>query len=255
MGFTFNGQHSNDYGIFYKTELIPIIASKRSETVEVQGLNGQHVFEDGYNNILITLSCVVVGTKIIDRRKKARAIARWLSNTGTLIFDTEKDIEYKVVKVTNGINAEMGGNVDKFKITFECSPVQTQTFYNDSITWEDADTAWAYMNIPWVGYLRTFEVSGPKAIKVENAGTYEALPLIIITGTSASAVVGPFTITNLTGTIYVDCFNKQVYSVSGSKVNQMSKFSGDFLKLQPGSNSIDVNGTFTIEFDYKNTYL
>lgn len=256
MGFTFNGQHSNAFGIFYKTELIPIIPSKRSESVEIQGFDGLHVFESDYNNILISLACVTVGTKVLDRRKKGRAIAKWLSDTGKLIFDIEKDIEYQVVKITSDINAEMSGNVDKFNIVFECSPIQTQTYYNDSITWEEADTAWAYMNIPWAGYPRTFEVSGPGTITVENAGTYKALPLIIITGTSASAVVGPITITNLTGTIYVDCKNKLVYSVSGgAKVNQLSKFSGDFVTLEPGSNLLNVSGTMSVEFDYKNTFI
>jgi predicted phage tail component-like protein len=259
MGFTFNGQHSNDFGLYFKTNALPYIAEKRSESVEVQGVDGQHVFEDGYNNTQIEISCVVIGATVLSRRRQARDIAEWLADTGTLIFDYEKSIEYQVVKTTNNIYAAMNGSADEFTIIFECEPYQLQTFYNDGLTWGEAELAWGYADIPWGGYERTFEVTAGETIAVVNAGTYKALPVISLTGTAASVTIGDFTFTNLSGTVYIDCKNKVVYSLSGdTKVNEIADFSGEFPELDPGTNEFDISGTITsltIEFDYKNTYL
>lgn len=261
MGFIFNGKHSDELGVCFQTKSMPYIAPKRQTIITVQGRDGQYVFEDGYDNIQIELACAIGGDSILERRKRARQISAWLAATGTLIFDYEKDVEYKVVKVTNGINASIIGREyrDEFPVIFECEPHQQQTFYNDSQTWEGTPTAWNYANGPWVGYDRTFLVSPSDIINVVNAGTYKALPIIILTGTAASLTLGTFTFTNLAGTVYIDCKNEVVYSLSGdNKVNRMSTFEGDFLSLKPGTTSFLITGNFTtliIEFDYKNTYL
>ena len=258
MGLTFNGQHSDDFGVYFKTTAIPYIAPKRSSSIEVQGRDGQYVFEDGYNNIIIDLSCVVIGAKVFNRRKQARLISAWLANTGALIFDYEKDIQYTVVKITNNIIAVMEGTADQFTISFECKPYQEQTFYNDELTWGEAATAWAYTSIPWAGFPREFTVSTGDTITVTNAGTYKALPVIKLTGTEASVTIVGFTFTNLAGDVYIDCKEKVVYEISGStKVNRISDFTGDFPEIAPGENIFAVTGAtdLVVEYDYKNTYL
>lgn len=259
MGFKFNELHSDDYGVYFKTETMPYIAPKRSEAVEVQGRDGQYVFEDGYDNIQIELACVIIGSKVLDRRKQARAAAAWLANTGILIFDYEQDMQYRVVKVTNDIASAMVGTADEFTIVFECEPYQEQSFYTDAIPWEDAAIAWKYANFPWEGYPRTFEVSAGSSIDVTNAGTYKALPVVVLTGVATTVTIGGFTFNNLNGTVYIDSKNMLVYSLSGStKVNRLADFSGDFPVLDPGTNTLAISGTITsltLEFDYKNTYL
>jgi len=259
MGLTFNDQHSDDFGLYFKTAAIPYIAPKRSSSVEVQGRDGQYVFEDGFDNIQIELSCVIISSKVLNRRKQARAITAWLANTGILVFDYEKDVQYRVVKVTNGIAAAMVGTADEFTVTFECEPYQEQTYYNDGLTWEEADGGWAYTNIPWNGYERIFTVADGQTIEVVNAGTYKALPTIKLSGTATSVNIGPFSYENLAGDVYVDCKNKVVYSLNGSaKVNKITDFTGEFPELVPGTNQFEISGTITdllLEFDYKNTYL
>lgn len=260
-GFTFNGEHSiDDKGVYFKTKAIPYLAPKRSTTEEVQGRDGAYVYEDGYSNITIELSCVVIAAKVVDRRKKAREIALWLSSTGTLNFDNETDINYEVVRITNNIRAAMEGTRDEFTIIFECKPYQENTFYNDSMTWEEMTSAWSYAPIPWGGSDRVFTVTGADSITVTNYGTYKALPVIKLDGTAATITIGGFTITNLSAdVVYVDCLNQVVYEISGgSKVNWIDEFTGDFPELEPGDNTFAVSGTITsveITFDYKNTYL
>lgn len=275
MGITFNGRHSDEFGVPFRTVSIPIIPLKRQTKLGVQGRDGEYIFEDGYGNIEIELAGTIPGYEIIDRRKKARQIAAWLSATGKLIFDYEKDVEYQVVKVTNDIDASMFSRQykDEFTVIFECKPYQNQTFYNDSLTWDEAKIPWKYLDIPWEGYARTFEASSGQTIEVVNAGTYKALPIINLTGNATSITIqgfnyttpegiikeGSLTFNNLSGTVYIDCDNQVVYSLSGTtKVNKILDFDGDFPELLPGANQFEISGTITsltIEFDYKNTYL
>lgn len=263
MGFTFNGKHSDELRIAVKTKSIPFIPSKRQTEIEVQGRDGVHIFEDGFNNIQVKVSCVITGETILDRRKTARQISSWLTSTGSLIFDYEPDVIYHVVKTINGIDATPGGYqlpMDEFDILFECKPYQKQTYYNDNLTFEDVDSAWKYANIPWNGYERTFtNVVHNQTITIVNAGTYKCLPIIKLTGTASTVTIGGFTFTNLSGTVYIDCENQIVYSLSGNtKTNKIKSFSGDFPELVPGNNNFLVTGTITsltVEFDYKNTYL
>jgi len=259
MGLKFRGRHSDELSVIFDTESMPYIPSKRQTEIEVQGRDGQYVFEDNYNNIQIPVKGTIVGDNILDRRKKARAVASWLTSTGILVFDYEQDVEYKVVKVTNDISAKMLSREykDEFTVIFECKPYQQQTYYNDSLSWQGGDSAWIYTNIPWSGYDRVFLVSPDDEIVVYNAGTYKALPIIKITGTATSVTIGEFTFTNLTGTIYIDCVEKVIYSLNGNtKVNKIVE--GNFIELAPDANNFTITGTFTtliIEFDYKNTYL
>jgi predicted phage tail component-like protein len=259
MGFTLNGEHSSQYGVYFKTKSMPYIPEKRSVSVQVQGRDGAYVFEDDYNNIQIEIACVIINSKVLYRRKSARDITKWLSQTGILIFDYEPDIEYKVVKITNNISAVLEGASDYFNIVFECLPYQEQTFYNDDLQWNEATLNWEHVNIPWGGYDRTFNVSSGQTIQVVNAGNYKALPTVKLTGVASSVSFGGFTFSNLNGTVYIDSVNKVVYSLSGSnKVNKISSYEGDFIELIPGVNDFTVSGTITnltVEFDYKNTYM
>jgi predicted phage tail component-like protein len=261
MGFTFNGKNSDDFGFRFQTKRMPYVPPKRQTVVEVQGRDGGYVFEDGYDNIEIELACSMPGSTILERRKKARDIAPWLANTGVLVFDYESDIEYKVVKVVSNIEAAFYGREyrDEFAIIFTCEPYQRQTFYNDNLTWDEGTAPWSYTNIPWLGYPRIFNVLSGDTIDVENAGSYKASPLIILTGTVTSVTIGGFTFKKLSGTIYIDCKNQVVYGLNGSvKTNRIGDFSGNFPELLPGSNLFSISGIFTnltITFDYKNTYL
>jgi predicted phage tail component-like protein len=245
----------------FTTEEMPVIAPKRQTTLNVQGRDGGYTFEDGYDNAQIRLACAIGGGEIQDRRKRARLIAAWLSGTGKLVFDYEPDIEYLVIKATNNISSKMSGREfkDEFDVTFECEPYQQQTYYNDGLTWNTGDSGWAYTDVPWNGYERTFSVTAGQSVDIWNAGTYKALPVIKLTGTAASVTFGGLTFNNLAGTVFIDCKNGIVYSQNGStKTNRITDFSGDFPELSPGQNHFTISGSITnliIEFDYKNTYL
>lgn len=242
MGFRLNNTHSDEFDICVNTTSIPLIPSKRQVKTKVQGRDGEHVVEDGYDNIQIKMECKITGDVLI-RRKNIREFKTWLLQNGSLILDHEPDVVYKIISTMTNVELKPRGYelpIDEFEIIFECSPIQYDITYNDGSIWSDV-------------------VINGSVITVENLGTYEALPIIKLVGVASSVTIGSFTITGLSGTIYVDCDNKVVYSLSGNnKVNQISKFNGEFLDLKPGDNVFTITGTITnltLEFDYKNTYL
>lgn len=262
MGFTFNGHHSDDFGIGVVTESIPLIVPKRQIKVPVQGRDGAYIFEGGYDNIEITLKCAIGGYDMQKRRAMARKISSWLTATGALVFDYEKDKQYVVSKTISDIPLSILGreHKDEFTIIFECEPFQ---FIDIGVIrdtqWNEAEEYWDDANYPWNGFQSTFSVSPGQTITVENVGTYRNLPVIKLTGTASNAIIGGFSYKNLAGTAYVDCKNMIVYSISGpNKINQIANFNGDFPELKPGYNQFLIGGTIsnlTIDFDYNHPYL
>ncbi len=259
MGFIFNGIHSENMGLYYITTSIPILPEKRSETIYPIGCSGSYVYEDGYNNRMIELSAVITAKTVPARREIARKIATWFSQKGTLIFDNDPAVEYQVIKTVSNIQAVFNGATEDFTVQLECEPFLRQTFHNDALTWETAHLPWRATNISWAGFPRVFHITTPGNIRVINAGTYKALPLIRLQGNAANLQIGEFTVQELSGELLIDCKNKLVYSLqNGKKKNEITNTGGVFPELLPGENIFAVSGgiaDITIEFDYRNTFL
>ncbi len=262
MGIRFNGTHSDDVGICVRTVSFPYIAPKIQTKISVPGRDGEVVVEGNYKNVKIEVSCNLYDTDPTTRRKKSREVALWLSSKGELILDSEADMVYTVIACNHDILAEPRGYelpVDDFTIIFECYPHPKNTYYNDSVSWEDMDSTWMHLDLTWDGYEQTFDVVSGDVITLYNLGTFEVKPIITIFGTASNVTVGGFTFINLNGLVTIDCDSEVVYSGSGeSIVNQLHNFSGTFPILNPGENTFSISGNIsdlTIVFDYKNTYL
>jgi predicted phage tail component-like protein len=240
MGFKFNNTHSDTFNICVRTESIPCIAPRRHTVITVPGRDGQYVFEEAYDNVKLKFNCNIVDEPGVSRPERAREISAWLANTGVLILDQDPDVQYKVVKSVSGIDSIPRGYtlpVDDFTIEFECGP------HKESIV--------AVTDGPHT------VVHGNK-ITIDYEGTHKALPIIKMEGVASVVTVGPFTITGLSGILYIDSPNQLVYSIAGTvKTNQMSKFSGNFSELNPGENEFPISGTITnlaITTYYRDTY-
>ena len=259
MGFVFNGVRSDEMGLHYTTASIPIVPEKRTETIYPLGRSGGYVYEDGYNNRMIDLSAVLTAKTISARREAARKIAVWLSQTGVLIFDTDPAVEYQVIKTVSNIQSVFNGATEDFSVQWECEPFLRQTFYNDGLTWETAHLLWQAAQINWIGFPRIFHLTAPDNIRLINAGTYQALPIIRLQGNAANLQIGTFAVSELSGELWIDCSNELVYSMeNGQKKNEMMKFHGAFPELLPGENIFAVSGEIediTLDFDYRNTFL
>ncbi len=260
MGFIYNGRHSDEFNIVLQTATIPYMTLKNFETKKVIGRDGAYVFEDGYDNKFVEVTCVITGT-LPERRMLARSIVEWLSKDyGALIFDCDENISYHVVRTVSDISTTPESMKETFTINFECEPFS----YSESARkWGNTYETWSEANIRFGGKL--FIVSDGSSIQLENIGNYLADPLIKLTGIAEEVNIN-FTNTNqslkyinLDGSVYIDCRNKLVYEQTESgKVNKLSNFDGDFLKIPAGVNDVTFTGiidNLNVQFEYKNTYL
>jgi phage-related protein len=268
MGLKFNGIHSDTYNIAINTDKIPLMAEKRQYSESVQGRDGQYIFEDGYDDIVLEFSAAIGDYDVYERRRNARQIALWLSGTGDLILDSEPDVVYTVKKVVNGLDLKSTPRqyYYDFPIIFHCEPQQEQLYPPDmKIPWGELEVPWGLVDVPWGGYQVEFDVQNGSEIDLINDGTYKALPIIKLSGEAEEVTVGEFTYEDLDGDVYIDCEEGVVYSLDGeSKVNKIDKYSSTytdnkgFPALEPGTTTFEITGTITdltISFEYKNTYL
>ncbi len=233
MGFTFRGIHTSEFkGLVVKTIYNPLSPAKRIQRVTVMGRDGEYVFENGYNNKFLEFRCSLAKGTIIERRQRAREIASWLSSTGDLVLDYENDKTYKVIKTVSDISLSMEQAWDEFNITFETEPFQ-------------------------YGEFKTLSFDNPSTVVVNNQGTYEAETLISITGTGNVTVSSEgysFTLIGITEKLNIDSKKMLVYTDANE--NEISKHSGNFIKLKPGNNTITVTGfvsNMTVKFN--DTYI
>lgn len=233
LGFSFRGTHTNSFqGLVTKTINNPLIASKRVKRITIPGRDGSYVFEDGYENKKLEFKCIVTKGSIQERRLRMRQIASWLSGTGDLVLDYEKDKTYKVVRTVSDISVALDKIIDEFNLEFEVEPFQ-------------------------YGTKKTISVENPGTFVVHHTGNVAAQTLVSLTGTGDVLVTcgnQSFTLNGMTEKLNLD--SKRMIVYTESKENCLFKHSGDFIKLMPGDNSITVTGAVTdITIQFCDTYL
>lgn len=125
IGFTFNGRHSSEFGIYFKSIDRTVIPEKRKKEFEILGRSGTlELPSNEYNKRFITGLIGVMQTEDFkDLRNQTRELARWLSGTGLLIFDDEPEKAYEAT-IYSAVGIEQlevlpRGNIE---IEFECQP-------------------------------------------------------------------------------------------------------------------------------------
>lgn len=271
MGIKYAGHHSDEFGIVCKIKELPLLPETRREKEDIPGRDGVYVYETGgFEEKKIVIECAYTpDLDFATRRYLSREVAAWLSTpSGDLILDKEPDKKYKA-RIDDSVDPSFTPIYDKFDLVFHAYPIAFSIYEDmDSLTWDSAATLWRFMDTSWDSseLERVYTVTGETTIEIQNGGTYNVYPLIKITGTATSLTIGDddgntFTYINLSPgtTIFIDCHNKLVYSDTGvEKTNQRSNFSGKYINLKPGSNSLDISGTITnvsIEFIFEDAYI
>jgi phage-related protein len=266
MGITFINPsglrtHSDDLGFSVLTDTKPYIPKMRKIETVIPGRDGAIVHETGYDNIVISLNCGLGDYDINARRVAVRQLATVLSTTRFVILDYEPNMQYTLVSSIDGLNGSFQGNIETFKMELICKPYQEDILSDKDWVLGEIETTWETTDLFWGGpRQRVFPVSSGVTMTLYNDGTYKAKPLIKLTGICASVTFGGMTYINLNGTVYIDCENRKVYSISGSTyVNRIANFSGnEFLEIGPGVTNYVVTGSITnltITFEYRDTFL
>lgn len=224
--FLYNGVDSREFGILEGVPMPPA-NDEIVMTVETTGHTSDAYYTTGrYDHKEIP---VVLGIK---DKSKLRALYSWLTTTGGLIFSTELDKYYKVIKVEKTperISVRFG----KVSITFTVEPFA----YAVSPTELDLTEATDYMTVP-------------------NAGTMYSAPEIRFVPTTEQVTVNvngkDFVVSGLAeqvsnqNTVVIDCDLEVVYYIqSNQKIDITYKSKYNFPLLHTGDNYIKHDGNIS----------
>lgn len=121
-GFTFNGRHSSEFHIYCNPETRVLLPEKRRLLTTIPGRSGAYAQEDGgFNPREESFICTYTGSGLTDISEQSRAIAAWLSKTGTLSFDHEPGKSYTATFVGSPPLAKHL-QYGEFTLTFQYSP-------------------------------------------------------------------------------------------------------------------------------------
>ena len=197
------------------------------KTVETTGRTSDAYYTTGrYDHKEIP---VVLGIK---DKSKLRALYSWLTTTGSLIFSTEQDKYYKVIKVEK-TPERMSVRFGKVNISFTVEPFA----YAISPTQINLTEATDYMTVP-------------------NAGTMYSAPEIRFVPTAEQVTVNvngkEFIVSGLSeqvsgqNTVVIDCDLEVVYYIqSNQKIDITYKSKYNFPLLHTGDNYIKHDGSIS----------
>lgn len=118
-GFTFNGKHSDLFGIRVKSANRAAKPEKRVYRTVIGGRDGTYDFTDNtFSNIIITLECDYTGP---DSSGAARELALWLSGPGELVIDGDSGKIYNACLYSE-IPLTQTFYTSRFTLAFECFP-------------------------------------------------------------------------------------------------------------------------------------
>jgi len=224
--FIYNGVKSSDMGVVLK-ELPPITKPKRRiETITVPGKNGNlHIDEGCYEPISISLKCA------LKQNIDARDITEWLTEFGTITFSDELEKCYKATIVNSIPLSRVFRIYREFIIQMELQPIAQSI---EEYVYNCSDNKEHTLNIECSAQMTPY-------IKVTGSGEVQ----LTINNKTCNLIVDD-------GYIELDSELQNAYKGLESKNNKMN---GEFPKLEPGENTIQIIGNATMQMKYKKAYI
>ncbi|HAN44119.1 MAG TPA: hypothetical protein DCP97_01875 [Ruminococcaceae bacterium] len=170
--FKFRNQSSEDFDIIFRSEDRTILPAKRINRQTIPGKSGtESIFDDTYDDRIITIACSVFPVAGSSLRERARQIAYWLSQKGELEFSDEPGKFYQA-EVESAVSIEQIATLGKFTITFICYPFAMSALnqVNAVITQQSQETV-----ITADGTAKM-----PCIITIKNTGTTDITDLRLI---------------------------------------------------------------------------
>jgi len=215
---------SRDYGIGCGGFPDIVIPQKRITIESLPGRSGSLITTDNcYDSYTKELECYIEDDVKID--------LTWLSGKGKLVLSNELDREYDVILKNNIDLTQIATYWRNFILRFEVQPFKKSR----------------------KEFVKSYE---DKEFNFNIGGNADTLPLILITGTGNIDLIvngQTFKIKELNNTMLID---SELQVVIEGVENALYKTNGDFPKLKPGNNEVQIIGNLTnIEFKFKETYL
>lgn len=190
----------------------------------------------GLQDKLITAVFSIYANSRQEKRQKIKELVKgWFGNTpGQLILGDDPDVFY-VARVLDEIQEVEAEGHTEVTVQFLASPTKQSLVET------------------------THNIAQATASKVITyTGDYKALPIIELTGTGTvglSVNGSSFSVVLANETVFVDC--KELIVHNATYVNKIDKFTGNFIELLEGNNTITLTGnaTVTTKIKYRNTFL
>jgi predicted phage tail component-like protein len=253
-------------GVFRRTQR-PILSSTVDTIVTVPGMHGAYDFGATMGPKQFELECAFFTKNHIELQQRVSALADFLLDGNgrprlmRIIFANQPDRFY-TVRYSGDLNIDRISGLGTFTLPFTAydpwayakESTATLLTWDTDYTWDD-DFAWSD------GYR--FDFRGPGTVEINNIGTLNAEPIIVITGSfnSLSLTLGDVQFqyntpvnTSTSGVLQIDFKRKTVRQ--GGTQNVLQNTNAKFGKLPPGTSNIVVGGsnlniTMDVIFNFK----
>ena len=221
--FIFKGISSSLFGILESAPMPPANDEIVTEVETAGHISNAYYLTGRYANRELP---AVLGIK---DKSKLRTLYSWLTGTGQLIFSSEPDKYYKVIRIEK-TPERMSVRFGKVEVRFTAEPFA----YAVSPTELDLTSASSYMKVPNAGTMFSAPeirfVPAAEQVKVDVNGAE-----FIVSGLLEQAANG--------FTVVIDCDLEVVYYISGDqKIDITYKSKNNFPLLHTGDNYIKHNG-------------
>lgn len=251
--FVFNGIKSTDKNVVL-INYRPIFLPQRNTEYElIPGKSGSIEFDSGtYQDIIIEAECAILGENEQEVMTNAYEAKKWLSPKGWLSFWDDPQRFY-IGRIANQIPLEQQVKWGNIRLLFRCQPFAYKVISPAAGFIPDLFIPFAEQ-ITVDNATGSHTITGPGAIQINNNGVFETEPYFRIDGSFTTLALGDLIINRAlsAGTLYIDNEKMEVYTIeAGSRVNYLPQTSGKPIKLAPGNNTININGTglnFTLRY-------
>lgn len=232
-GLTFNGVHSDSFGLIMKTVQRSAGAPVRQKEIVIPGRDGALTFPyKKRDNKTHIAKFTYSATNMTDIRQKERQIGAWLSaQEAYLIFDDEPDVAYLATAYSE-ITPTENYLTREIEIEFVCQPFGIaieETEISETVTG-------SYQKV--IQYEGTHKIGFGSQMgayfNVEIDGSFTSLN-IKLNDTTIS-----FETPSASGTIIIDNVNGKITKDDTNYIDSAT-FS-DFLTLYPNTNLLEISG-------------
>ena len=247
---TIGGVSPKELGLgTFRNSQRPILSSTVDNTVTIPGMHGAYDFGATMGPKQFEIECAFMEKNHIELQRRVSAFAAFLLDgdgrprTMDIVFVNSPDRKY-AVRYVGSLDIDRISGLGTFALPFTAFDPFAYSKQNtdELLTW-DTDYTWED-DFAW-GDSYNFAFNSPETVQINNFGTLNVEPLIVVTGSfnTLSLTTGGVEFkfnTPFNGTLEINYKRKTVKS---GNQNVLQNTNAKFGKLPPGTSDLIVNGT------------
>ena len=266
MSFTLGGKTARELGIVMLRESQrPILPGTVDKTMSIPGRHGAWDFGAELDARVFELECAFVTKNPRELQQKIMALAAHLVDSYgrprelELRFDARPG-QFFTVRYAGRLPIERVAGLGRFTLPLVAyDPFAYSVATNDEVVWGSEVITFEadYLMGHTGGQVQT--VTSPQSYVVTVMG-YAIRPTILVNGSGSNVAISAngksFSLGSFSNANWI--IDGENYTVTRDGQNALSEFSGDFLELLPGENTVTVSGSglnLTVQVKFRDKYL